>query len=63
MRTAADREWQIMPEDHRAFLFCETFGVDASVARESLQRVGWDMQRSAEGLKLFVQVRGASICT
>jgi hypothetical protein len=50
-------------EDHRAFLFCETFGVDASVARESLQRVGWDMQRSAEGLKLFVQVRGASICT
>ena len=49
--------------DHRAFLFCETYGVDASVARESLQRVGWDMQRSAEGLKLCVQVRGAPICT
>ena len=49
--------------DHRAFLFCEAYGVGASVARESLQRVGWDMQRSAEGLKLCVQVRGAPICT
>jgi hypothetical protein len=49
--------------DCRAFLFYETYGVDALVAHESLQRVGWDMQRRAEGLKLFVEVRGAPICT
>ena len=42
--------------------FCELYGVDASVAHESLQRVGWDMQRSAEGLELFVAVRGAPVC-
>jgi hypothetical protein len=36
------------------------YGVDAAVARKSLQRVGWDLQRSAEGLELYVSVRGAA---
>jgi hypothetical protein len=45
----------------RAFMFCETYGVDASVAHESLQRVGWDMLRSAEVLELFVAVRVLSL--
>ena len=48
--------------DYRAFMFCETYGVDASVAHESLQRVGWDMLQSAKGLALFVAVRGAPMC-